>query len=168
MSFSSNQLLTDAKASAPVTSTSVIASFAAVVIITLLAAVLPEGGSDQSQPIAGVIKIVLGALLLLLAVRQWRARPIGGAEPALPKWMTAIDTMTAVRAILLGFALSALNPKNLLMGVAAGVAIGSADVSTGEAALAIVVFTVIAASTVAIPDLAHRDLVAERRTGQRL
>jgi len=127
----------------------------AVVAFTLLASVLPEGGSDESQPIAGVIKIALGALLLMLAVRHWRSRPTGDAEPALPKWMAAIDTMTAVRAILLGFVLSALNPKNLLMGVAAGVAIGSADLPSDEAALAIAVFTVIAVSTVAIPVIAY-------------
>jgi threonine/homoserine/homoserine lactone efflux protein len=127
----------------------------AVVVFTLLASVLPEGDSDQSQPIAGVIKITLGALLLLLAVRQWRSRPTGDAEPALPKWMAAIDTMTAIRAILLGFVLSALNPKNLLMGVAAGVAIGSADLPVSESAAAIAIFTVIAASTVAIPVIAY-------------
>lgn len=133
----------------------------AVVVFTLLSSVLPESDSDASQPIAGTIKIVLGALLLLLAVRQWRSRPVDGTEPALPKWMAAIDTMTAVRALVLGFLLSALNPKNLLMGAAAGVAIGGGALTTGETSVAIVVFTVIAASTVTIPVVAY--LVATAR-----
>lgn len=126
----------------------------AVVLFTLLASVIPADDGDASKPVAGVIKIVLGVLLLVLAVRQWRSRPREGAEPALPKWMAAIDTMTTVRGLLLGFALAAVNPKNLLMGVAAGVAVGSGGLTIGESALAIVVFTVIAASTVAVPVIA--------------
>lgn len=70
----------------------------AVVLFTLLSSVLPQDGADESQPIAGTIKIVLGVLLLLLAVKQWRSRPTGDEEAALPKWMAAIDTMTAGRA----------------------------------------------------------------------
>ncbi|WP_382309738.1 GAP family protein [Herbiconiux sp. UC225_62] len=127
----------------------------AVVVFTLLSSILPDSDSDGSKPVAGVIKIILGALLLLLAVKQWRSRPHGDTEPALPKWMTAIDSMTAVRALLLGFVLSALNPKNLLMGVAAGLAIGGATLTVGGDVVAIVIFTVLAASTVAVPVIAY-------------
>ena len=127
----------------------------AVVVFTLLSAIIPESDADDSKPIAGVIKIVLGAALLLLAVRQWRSRPIGSQEPDMPKWMSAIDAMTPGRGLVLGFLLSGLNPKNLLMGVAAGVAIGSASPSLAEATLVIVVFTIIAVSTVAIPVIAY-------------
>ena len=133
----------------------------AVVVFTLLSSILPRGDADQPKPIVGVITIVLGLGLLLLAVRQWRSRPAPGSEPALPKWMAAIDTMTTGRALVLGFLLSALNPKNLLMGIAAGVAIGADTTSAGTAAVAIIVYTVIAASTVAIPVIAY--LVASKR-----
>jgi threonine/homoserine/homoserine lactone efflux protein len=127
----------------------------AVVVFTLLSSVLPKDGADDAQPIAGTIKIVLGILLILLAVKQWRSRPTGDQEPALPKWMAAIDTMTAVRALALGFLLSGLNPKNLLMGAGAGVVIGSAGLATGQSSAAIVVYTLIAASTVAVPVIAY-------------
>lgn len=56
---------------------------------------------------------------------------------------------------MLGFLLSGLNPKNLLMGAAAGVVIGSAGLSAGQSAGAILVYTAIAASTVAIPVIAY-------------
>ncbi|GAA2063914.1 GAP family protein [Leifsonia soli] len=127
----------------------------AVVVFTLLSAVLPRGDADQSKPIAGTITIVLGLLLLVLAVRQWRSRPAPGADPELPKWMAAIDTLTAGRALGLGFLLSALNPKNLLMGAAAGVAIESDADTTAESVVAVIVYTVIAASTVAVPVIAY-------------
>jgi threonine/homoserine/homoserine lactone efflux protein len=133
----------------------------AVVIFTLLSSFLPESGSDAPKPVAGAIKIVLGLLLLVLAVRQWRSRPKDGAEPVLPKWMSAIDSMTAGRGFALGFVLAAVNPKNLLMGVAAGVAVGSDSPSLGASILAIVIYTVIAAATVAVPIIAY--LVAAKR-----
>ena len=50
----------------------------AVVLFTLLASVIPQNDSDASKPVAGVIKLVLGVLLLLLALRQWRSRPKAG------------------------------------------------------------------------------------------
>ncbi|MFK4835795.1 GAP family protein [Microbacterium sp. ZW T2_14] len=123
----------------------------AVTVFTLLSSVLPEGEDDASQPIKGVIQLVLGVLLLLLALRQWRGRPRAGAEPALPKWMQAIDTITFPKALGLGFLLSAVNPKNLLLAASAGVTIGAAGLDGGSIVVVIAVFTVIAASTVLIP-----------------
>lgn len=133
----------------------------AVVVFTLLSAIIPAQDPDASKPIAGAIKLVLGVLLLLLAARQWRSRPKAGEEPALPKWMAAIDGMTAMRGFVLGFLLSAVNPKNLLMAAAAGVVIGTAGLDPGASALAILVFTVIAAISVAGPVIAY--LVASAR-----
>ena len=99
----------------------------AVTAFTLLSSVLPENDPDAANPTAGWIKIGLGALLLLMAVKQWRGRPAAGEQPALPGWMKAIDTMTPVKSVGLGFLLSALNPKNLIMAAGAGVIIGGAD-----------------------------------------
>lgn len=123
----------------------------AVTVFTLLSSILPEQDSDASNPAQGTIQLILGALLLLLAVGQWRKRPRRGVEPAMPKWMQAIDKMTFPVAFGLGFVLSAVNPKNLLMGAGAGVDIGSAGLAVGEIVLVIAVFTVIAASTVLVP-----------------
>src|SRR4051794_19713646 len=84
----------------------------ATTVFLLLAGTLDLGSGD-SQPSAAAswIKLALGVLLLLLAVRQWGARPQSGAQPALPKWMTAIDSFTAVKALGLGVLLSAGEPE---------------------------------------------------------
>lgn len=132
-----------------------------VVIFTLLASIIPQGDADDPKPISGTIKIILGVLLLLLAIRQWRSRPAAGEEPGMPKWMGAIDSMTAIRGFVLGLLLSGPNPKNLLMGVGAGVAIGSTGLTVGESIVVIVVYTVLAALTVLVPVIAY--LVASER-----
>jgi hypothetical protein len=134
----------------------------AVTVFTLLSSLIPEE-SDEAQPIAGTIKIVLGVLLLVAAVRQWRSRPAPGVEPALPKWMSSIDRLTAGKGFGLGALLSGVNPKNLLLSASAGLIIGLAGLSTGSVVVVILVFTVIAAITVAVPVVAY--LVAPARMG---
>jgi threonine/homoserine/homoserine lactone efflux protein len=132
----------------------------ALIVFILLASILPQSEADQPQPIAGTIKILLGALMLFLALKQWRARPHDDVEPPMPKWMSAIDTMTAGKGFGLGFLLSAVNPKNLLMAAAAGVIIGSAPLSVSSAIAVAIVFTVVAACSVTVPVVAY--LVASR------
>lgn len=127
----------------------------AVVVFSLLSGLLPQGDDAADHPVQGWITIVLGLGLLLLAVRQWRARPKDGEAAVLPAWMGAIDEMTAVRGLLLGFALAAINPKNLLMAIAAGVAVGDAALDVGAFIVVIAIFVVVAASTVALPVLAY-------------
>ncbi|GAA4379827.1 GAP family protein [Agromyces bauzanensis] len=133
----------------------------AATAFTLLSSVLPESDEDAANPVTAVIQLVLGAGLLFLALRQWRSRPAPGVEPPLPKWMAGIDTMTAGRALGLGFLLAAVNPKNLLLGAAAGVAVGSAGLDPGAIVVVLLVFTVIAAASVALPVIAY--LVASDR-----
>jgi threonine/homoserine/homoserine lactone efflux protein len=136
----------------------------AVTVFTLLSSILPAEEEDASQPIKGVIQLVLGALLLLLAVRQWRGRPKAGEEPAMPKWMQAIDTITFPKALGLGFLLSAVNPKNLLLAASAGVTIGAAGLEVGSIVVVIAVFTLIAASTVLVPVVGYL-LAADKLRG---
>jgi threonine/homoserine/homoserine lactone efflux protein len=102
--------------------------------------------SEDGEPASwvGVVKLVLGVLLLLVGARMWRGRPHGDAEPTLPGWMKAIDTFTAGRSLGMGAALSAVNPKNLVMAVAAGAAIAQTGIPAGEQAVALAVFVLLA------------------------
>ncbi|WP_353807982.1 GAP family protein [Agromyces sp. SYSU T00194] len=127
----------------------------ATTVFTLLSSVLPEGDPDASRPVTGVVQIVLAAALLFLALRQWRGRPAPGEEPELPKWMGAIDTMTAGRGFVLGVLLSAVNPKNLLLAAGGGLEIGGAGLDVGAVVVCVVVFTALAACSVAIPVVAY-------------
>jgi threonine/homoserine/homoserine lactone efflux protein len=133
----------------------------AIVLFTLLSSVLPQRDASGSSPVHGVIKIILGALLLFLAVKQWRGRPAEGEQAAMPKWMSAIDSMTAAKSLGLGFLLSAVNPKNLLLAISAGLIIGGANLSLGDTTVVIVVFALLAGCTVLVPVIGY--LVASAR-----
>lgn len=124
---------------------------AAGTLILLLA-----GGADASeegQPASWVswLKLALGVLLLLLALRQWRGRPHHGEEAPTPKWMGALDAFTPPKAGGAGVVLSALNPKNLLLIVAGMAAIAQTGIPAGEQAVSLAVFTVIASFGVGTP-----------------
>jgi threonine/homoserine/homoserine lactone efflux protein len=127
----------------------------ATTVFVLLAGTVDAGSSSEPSAAVSWIKLGLGVLLLLLAARQWQGRPKPGAEPALPKWMAAIDQFTAGKAAGLGLVLSAVNPKNLLMCVAAGTTIAAGGLSGGQDAWSVAIFTLIAACTVAVPVAAY-------------
>lgn len=127
----------------------------AVTAFTVLSAVLPGQGSGGGSAVVGVIKTVLGALLLLLALKQFRGRPREGQRAELPTWMVALDSMTPARTMGLGFLLAAVNPKNLLLAISAGLITGEAGLTQGAAVAVIVIFVVLAASTVLIPVLGY-------------
>ena len=124
-----------------------------VVGVVVLLVAKGAGVDDDGGTSSGVswLKIVLGLVLIALAVKQWRGRPRGDQAGGLPKWMTAIDHFTAGRAAAMGIALSAINPKNLLMTIGASVAIVQTGASTGDKFVALAVFVVIGTLGVGIP-----------------
>jgi threonine/homoserine/homoserine lactone efflux protein len=54
-------------------------------------------------------------------------------------------------AVVLGLLLSVLNPKDVALAASGGAAIGAEDLTSGGTFLAIVVFTLVAVSTVVLP-----------------
>lgn len=121
-----------------------LAGLAVVGTIVLVVAGRAGADDDGGQPTwVGVLKLVLGALLVLVAIKEWRGRPRGEQQAALPKWMQTIDTFTPPKSLEFGALLSGLNPKNLLLTVAAGAAIAQTGISSGQQAIALAVFIVI-------------------------
>lgn len=115
-----------------------------------------SGGADASSggtpaKWVGAVELVLGTLLLVVAVKQWRGRPRDGGEAEMPSWMQKIDGFTAGRAAMLAVLLSAVNPKNLLLVVAAATAIAQTGISAGGQAVAFAAFAVIASLGVGGP-----------------
>jgi Sap, sulfolipid-1-addressing protein len=129
-----------------------IAGAMAILIAVASTQDLSSGGGASDT--AAWIKLILGLLLLALAVRRWRSRPAPGAEATMPGWMARIDGMRPVAAAGLAVLLSAVNPKNLLLIAGAAVLIGQADLGASDTVVAVAVFTLLAASTVAVPTLA--------------
>ncbi|MGO9753520.1 MAG: GAP family protein [Solirubrobacteraceae bacterium] len=126
-----------------------------IAVITLAAMLLANASSasaaSSGSDAVSWVKLALGVLLLAGALRQYRSRPRPGSAPAMPKWMAGIDSFTTSRALALGAALGAVNPKNLALSAAAGATIGQTNIPTGQQFATALIFIVLASASVATP-----------------
>ena len=118
----------------------------------VLAIADPAKASSSGAPATWVswLKIVLGVLLLLVAVRQFRGRP-HEEQAAMPNWMGAIDNFKPLAAVGTGALLAGANPKNLLLAVGGAATIAQTGIAAAQQAIAYVIFAVIATIGVGAP-----------------
>ncbi len=121
--------------------------------------------SGDASPLASVVRILVGVALLVLALWKWRGRP-DDDEATLPAWMGSIERSSPGRAAVLAFVLSVANPKELLLGVGAGITIGGAGLPLGPTLGVAAAYTVLACVTVAAPVIAF--IAAPERMRSRL
>jgi threonine/homoserine/homoserine lactone efflux protein len=121
------------------------------VVVLLLASGNATGDDGGPATWTSALELVFGVLLLLIAARTWRARPAPGQEAEMPRWMQAIDTFTARRALGAGVLLSGINPKNLALTLAAATAIAQTGIPGGEQVIALVMFVLLGSLTILAP-----------------
>jgi threonine/homoserine/homoserine lactone efflux protein len=122
-------------------------------IVGVVVLLIPGLEAAQGEPstAAGVIKGVLGVLLLFVGIQAWRTRPKAGETAEAPAWMERIDGFGGGAALGIGAALSGANPKNLLLAVAGAATIASASPSTSEQYVALAVFVLVASLSILVP-----------------
>jgi hypothetical protein len=130
-----------------------LAGLGVVGVIVLLIPGLEPGAGEPSTAV-GIVKGVLGILLLFLTIRAWTNRPAEGEEAKTPAWMAKVDGFSGITALGMGFLLSAINPKNLLLAVGGAATITSAGMTTSQNYVALVVFVIIASITILVPVVA--------------
>lgn len=135
----------------------------AVAVLALGAAGADEGSGGGPSTGVSIARLVLGILLLRVALRQWRARPQPGADPELPAWMQKADTLSAPRSAGMGVLLCGVNPKNLILILAAAATIAATGASTADQAAALAVFVALAMLGVGLP-IAASVLLGDRAT----
>jgi len=113
------------------------------------------GASSDVSASKGIswVKIALGVVLLVLAVRKWRTRPATPQSASMPKWMAGIDTFTAGKSLGLGALLSSVNPKNLILTAGAAAGLAQLGLPGREATVSLVVFVALASTSIAVPVL---------------
>jgi hypothetical protein len=119
------------------------------VVVLLVAPGAEDDGSTSTT--TSTIKLVIGIALVLMAARRWRGRAHDDETPPTPRWMGAIDGFTAPKAAGAGVVLSAANPKNLLLAIAAATAIAQTSIPGEQQAVVYAIFAIIGTIGVAIP-----------------
>ena len=120
-------------------------------IALALASAVGLSASSEASQAESVIKLALGVLLLVVALRQWRARPAAGETGTLPKWMQALDTFMPLKSFGVAALLSGLNPKNLALNLAAMSIVAAAGLPTSSEAVALLVVVLIGSAGIIAP-----------------
>ncbi len=124
------------------------------VVSAVVYVIADEGGASSSSTASDTIlwgKVVLGVVLLLLGVRNWRSRPAPGEQPEMPKWMSSVDSLVPGKAFALGVLLAGVNPKNLILTIGASTGLAQLGLSASDAVVSLIVFVVVASLTIAVP-----------------
>ena len=137
---------------------------AGLATVSTVVVIVAGGASDsESTTATGVnwVQLAIGLLFIWLAAKQWRNRPRSGEAAEMPAWMATIDQISPAKAAALGVGLSAVNPKNLALTVAAAASIAEAGLDDADTVVAVVVFVVLGSLTVAGAVVAY--LIAPKR-----
>lgn len=120
--------------------TFVVALLAATALAVTIGAAGGQASGDTPDAPSTVARIVigaLGALLLLLGIKNWRNR----ADTSQPKVLATISEMGPLPVAVLAIGTALFNPKNLPLLLAAGQTIGTADNSFVVGAIFVVIAT---------------------------
>jgi threonine/homoserine/homoserine lactone efflux protein len=122
-----------------------------VVVLLVASGISASSGTAKPKTWVSVLKLVVGLLLALVAVRQWRTRPRRDSEPDMPGWMKTINSFTPAKSLGFGALLAGVNPKNLLLNVSASATIAQAGISAGKQAITFAIFVLIATLGPGVP-----------------
>jgi len=129
----------------------VVGLFVVVAGAALLAQAVPTSRSPrQPDTVVGWIEIVLGLALIALTLFTLRRSRRRSTEISMPKWLRSAGEMGPWSALGLALVLN-IRPKALLLAIAAGLTVRADADEPSEALVAVVVYTIVACSTVAVP-----------------
>jgi len=124
-----------------------------VTLATIIAIALPSPGARKPDLAGAIAQIVVGVALAVLSVIAWRRSRHAENTGDMPRWLGAASRMGRWSAFGLAVVLN-VRPKALLLALAAGLSVRSADIDVGSIAIVLAVYVVIAASTVVVPIVA--------------
>jgi hypothetical protein len=143
---------------------SVIGVAGVIVLSAFVTSALPKPPRLRPDLASAALFIVIGLALVVLGIVNLR-RSARTEKSGIPRWLSRVGSFGALVsfavAVLLGF-----RPKGLLLGMAAGLVLRGANVDAGQDVALVVIYTVIATSTVIVPITAS--FVARRRVEPRL
>jgi hypothetical protein len=128
-----------------------------ILVIGGIVFLIPGLDTARGEPtlLSGWIKLGLGGVLLVLAVWQWQQRPSADDPVEAPKVLSKLDSLSAARTVVMGFLLSAFNPKNLVLTFAGAAAIDASMATPSQQAIALTLYAVVASLSIIIPIIGY-------------
>jgi len=118
---------------------------------------IPGLESKQGEPtaISGVLRILVGLLLLIFAVRLWLQRPGANDQEGTPKIFKKMDTLDFWKSVALGSLFSAVNVKNMAFSAAGAARLNMFLSDDTEFFTSLAFFALMASTTLIFPLLIY-------------
>ena len=143
---------------------SVIGVAGVLVLSTYFASVLPKPPRLGPDLATAALFTVIGLALIVLGIVNLR-RSSRTERTGMPRWLSRVEAFGALVSFAVAVLL-AFRPKGLLLGMTAGLVLRGASVEAGQDVALVVIYTVIATSTVVVPITAS--FVARQRMEPKL
>ena len=134
-----------------------LASFLALTTVAMIVLLLSNGADVgvKSGPSTAVtvVRFIFGILFVVFAWITFKKRPRKGEKPQMQRWMSALDTMSTRRVLLLGLAMGFLNAKNLPLSINVATSIAETGASAAVADIGILIFAALGSLGVLAPGL---------------
>lgn len=119
--------------------------------------IIPGLDTERGEPtlLSGWVRLVVGGVLLVVAVWQWRQKPSVNEPVKAPKALSKLDSINTVKTASMGFFLSTLNPKNLLLTFAGATYIDASMATPSQQTIALTIYAVFASLSIIIPIIAY-------------
>ena len=126
-------------------------------LVGILVFLTPGKQTANGAPtfIAGLIRIILGTALLVLAIWKWQQRQNSDRPVEVPKLITRLESVGIFQSAMTGFIFSAIYPKNLVLVIAGAVVIDRVVPLFTMQLIALLVFTALASLSIASPIIAY-------------
>lgn len=131
--------------------------FLGIYFIGLLILLIPGLDADGGIPtiFSGIVRIVIGLILLIFAFKSWLKRPRPGDEVITPKLFLTIDTFGLKKSMFTGFLFSAANVKNLAFSAAGAARMDQSLSGDGNTFIALAIFALIGSSVLMFPVIVY-------------
>jgi hypothetical protein len=124
-----------------------------ILIIFIPGVLATHGGLSDTT---GIVKIIVGIVLMIVAIPIWKKRPKSGAEMEVPKMFKEIDKFGMGKAFLVGLLTSAFDIKVLALTASASAHIHATNlVEYTETIIGVILFTLLASLTIILPIIVY-------------
>jgi hypothetical protein len=124
-----------------------------ILIIFIPGVLATHGGLSDTT---GIVKIIVGIVLMIVAIPIWKKRPKSGAEMEVPKMFKEIDKFGMGKAFFVGLLTSAFDIKVLALTASASAHIHATNlVEYTETIIGVILFTLLASLTIILPIIVY-------------
>lgn len=116
--------------------------------LVAISSAIPKGDAAHPNRWIGLVQLMLGIWLILLAIRKIGSHLNATERAPLPGFLTLLQSTSPAKSLFVGFAAASLNPKHVVLVIPVGTLIVQHGLSPLQHAISIGIFVILSSFTV--------------------